>query len=99
MLTVFQNQSEIRRFCEKMQVKRLYLTGQVVNDPDLNPLCLEFLVAFENPETPAYFELYYGLCNALEELFGLQIYLTDIDRITNPAVLKNLNRNRELLYP
>ncbi len=99
MLTVFQNQSEIRQFCEKMKVKRLFLTGQVVNDPDLSPLCLEFLVEFENPDTPNYFELYYGLCNALEQLFGLPIYLTDIDRITNPAVRKNLNQNREQLYP
>lgn len=99
MLFVFQNQSLIRKCCDKHGVKSLSLIGDALHDPDAQPEAWEYLVEFEGAENPTEAPRYFALLQDLESMTELPVRLTDLGQIANPAVRKNLILRREVLYP
>ena|SRR3990172_3986905 len=95
---VQQQMTAIVDLCRRFQVARLELFGSAVRggfDPSRSDL--DFLVEFA-PATSGFADRYFGLLDALEELFGRNIDLVETKAITNPFFLQSVCQARELLY-
>ena len=74
---------ELEQLCRRFHVRRLDLFGSASSD-DFNPARsdLDFLVEFE-PEASS-FDIYFGLKELLEALFGRSVDLVEPSAIRNP---------------
>ena len=59
---------------------------------------LDFLVTFDDLRPNEYAESYFGLLEALQELFQKPIDLVVPSAVKNPYFLKEIGRTRTLLY-
>ena len=91
---------EVEALCRRFGVRRLELFGSAVNANAFRPgeSDLDFLVEFEGPERPGYAERYFGLLEALEELFGTPVDLVVASAVRNPHFRAAVDRTRSLLY-
>lgn len=90
---------ELSRVCERFIVRRLELFGSAADgsfEPDTSDL--DFLVEFLPLEAGGHFDAYFGLRDALEDLFGRSVDLVMTRAIRNPYFLKAVNRSRTVLY-
>jgi predicted nucleotidyltransferase len=96
-MLLFQNIHAIRNICKDCLVSKLYATGSIVNDPDLDPQELELVVEFNSSTGDSYFHYFYALNSQLEELLNKRITLTDLNQLKNPAIKTRILNNSELL--
>lgn len=96
-MLLFQNIHAIRNICKECLVSKLYATGSIVNDPDLDPQELELVVEFNSSTGDSYFHYFYTLSNELETLLNKRITLTDLNQLKNPAIKSRILNNSELL--
>ena len=77
------HREELEQLCRRFHVRRLDLFGSASSD-DFNPARsdLDFLVEFE-PEASS-FDIYFGLKESLEALFGRSVDLVESSAIRNP---------------
>ncbi|MGB3969370.1 MAG: nucleotidyltransferase domain-containing protein [Planctomycetota bacterium] len=90
--------TEIRALCRRFGVQRLTLFGSATT-PAFDPASsdLDFLVDFDsNPHDLA--NRYFGLVEALEELFQRPVDLVETRAITNEFFRAGAARTSELLY-
>jgi predicted nucleotidyltransferase len=89
---------EIRPVCERFHVKRLELFGSAAGD-DFDSTCsdLDLLVEFEEMGA-GHFDTYFGLLEALQDLFGRPVDLVVARSIRNPYFLQGIESSRTLLY-
>ena len=90
---------EVAALCCRHSVKRLELFGSAANgefDPATSDL--DFLVEFL-PLTPArHADAYFGLLEALQDLFGREVDLVEARAVSNPYVLDSINQSRTVIY-
>lgn len=96
-MLLFQNIHAIRNICKDCLVSKLYATGGIVTDPDLDPQELELLVEFSDTTGDSYFHYFYTLSNQLEELLSKRITLTDLNQLKNPVIKSRMLNSSELL--
>jgi uncharacterized protein len=85
--------------CRRFRVQRMDLFGSAVR-ADFDPARsdLDFLVVFE-PCTPSeHYDRYFGLLEALQELFKRRIDLVEPQTVSNPIVRRDIERSRVALY-
>lgn len=90
---------ELARLCSQRHVRRLELFGSAATgrfDPVRSDL--DFLVEFEDLQPAEYAEDYFGLLHALEDLFEKSIDLVTVRSLTNPYLVREIERDRTLLY-
>jgi uncharacterized protein len=94
-----QQRAQITRLCIRYQVRRLAIFGSAVSD-DFNALDsdLDFAVEFAPLSPFEHSECYYGLSQALEELFQRSIDLVEYRPIRNPYFLRALVESQVMLY-
>ena len=78
-------------------VSNLYATGSIVNDPDVKPTDLEFLVEFNESTGDSYFHYFYSLQNQLVDLLQMQVQLIDLNQLKNPNIKARMLQNSECL--
>ncbi len=88
----------VRRLCRAFGVQRLTLFGSAATDRfDVATSDLDFLVEFDgNPVGLA--DRYFGLVEALEDLFERPVDLVETRAITNEYFRAGIARASELLY-
>jgi predicted nucleotidyltransferase len=59
---------------------------------------LDFLVEFLAMSPTDHADAYFGLLNALKELFGRGVDLLEVKAIDNPYLLESIDQNRVELY-
>jgi predicted nucleotidyltransferase len=96
-MLLFQNIHAIRNICKDCLVSKLYATGSIVNDPDVDPHELELVVEFSPSTGDSYFHYFYNLSSQLEELLNKRITLTDLNQLKNPSIKSRILNNSELL--
>ena len=85
--------------CVQYQVERLELFGSATGkDFDSNTSDLDFLVEFISSSPQEHARCYFGLLEALPDLFERSIDLVETKAITNPYFIQSINQNRTLLY-
>jgi predicted nucleotidyltransferase len=96
-MLLFQNIHAIRNICKECLVSNLYAIGSIVNDPDVQPTELEFLVEFNQSTGDSYFHYFYSLQNQLADLLQMQVQLTDLNQLKNPNIKARMLQNSECL--
>ena len=96
---VQEKMAELTALCRRFQVVRLELFGSAAKQGSFDPgrSDIDFLVEFA-PATSGFADRYFGLLEALEELFGRHVDLVETKAITNRFFLQSVSRSCELLY-
>lgn len=90
---------EITALCRRYHVAQLALFGSAATgEYDDGHSDLDFLVEFQQPALDDYANAYFGLLEALEELFGVPVDLVVRSAIKNPYFLQSVELTRTPLY-
>jgi predicted nucleotidyltransferase len=93
------HQQELEALCARFGVRRLELFGSAAGgsfDPGSSDI--DFLVELKSTSRGELVDRYFGLLEALEELFGRPIDLVMAGAIKNPYFLQVIESSRTLLY-
>jgi predicted nucleotidyltransferase len=95
-----QHRTEIAALCRRFGVKRLDVFGSAARGADFDPARsdVDLLVEFEQMSPGAYADAYFGLKEALEEVFGRGVDLVSDAAVRNPFFRRGIERNKTLLY-
>jgi hypothetical protein len=95
---VEERRDELAAICRRFGVRRLELFGSAATDGfDSERSDLDFLVEFD-PDPNRRADRYFGLLEALEELFGRPVDVVEIGAIRNPYFLTAIEASRTLLH-
>jgi hypothetical protein len=94
------NREAIKDLCTRYQVRRLEVFGSALTVKSFHTerSDVDFLVEFLPLRQGEYADTYFGLLEALEELFDRHVDLVMAGAIKNPYFLESVNRNRKVLY-
>ncbi len=101
MISLIVNHREaLHRLCEQFRVRRLELFGSAANGRDFRAEAsdLDFLVEFLPLQPGEFADAYFGLLEALQQLFGRSVDLVMVGAIKNRYFLEAVNESRTLLY-
>lgn len=94
-----QHRSEVETICRRFGVRRLDLFGSGVAHRTLPELGdLDFVVEFAPPTGPGYADRYFGLKEALEDLFKKPVDLVVASAITNPYFREAVEKTKAPVY-
>ncbi|HEX9844454.1 MAG TPA: nucleotidyltransferase domain-containing protein [bacterium] len=90
---------ELGQLCQRFHVRRLELFGSATADRfDAARSDLDFLVEFLPLQPAEHSEAYFGLLEALQDLFRRSVDLVELGAIRNPYFRSSVERSRVLLY-
>ena len=94
------NYEALKALCVQYRVQRLELFGSALTDSNFDPekSDLDFLVEFLPLRQGEYADAYFGLLEAVENLFKRHIDLVMTGAVKNPYFLEAINKNRKVLY-
>lgn len=93
------HREELNQLCQRFQVSRLELFGSAATgDFEESSSDLDFLVDFHPMSPGSHARAYFGLLEALREMFQCNIDLVEIGAIRNPYFQASVDRTRLLLY-
>jgi len=98
MKLIADKQPQIAALCKKHHVEALSLFGSVASGEATKESDIDFLVTFGQVDILKYADNYYELQTSLELLLGRKVDLISEKSITNPYLLKSINRNRTVVY-
>jgi predicted nucleotidyltransferase len=93
------HRAALEELCRRYGVRRLFLFGSAARD-DFDPgrSDVDLLVEFEALAPGRYADAYFGLREALEDLFGRDVDLVALSAVRNPYMKADIERTRTLLY-
>jgi predicted nucleotidyltransferase len=96
---VAQRQAELESLCRRRHVRRLELFGSAATGGHrAGHSDLDFLVEFEPLLPGTYADTYFGLLDALEQLFEQPVDLVVASAIRNPYFRQSVEQSKALLY-
>ena len=100
MLAIIQdNQQAIAQLCRQHHVDRLELFGSAADGTFTPDSDLDFLIQFNRSPDLSPFDQYFGLLLALKDLLGRDIDLIEPATVTNPFMLKAIQRSpKQVVY-
>ena len=84
--------------CLQYQVRSLEVFGSAATGKLLDDSDLDFLVDFRPVDSMSLADQYFGLLQALEELFGRRVDLLTRRSLRNPYFIDSVEKTRQLLY-
>ena len=95
-----ENYESLKRLCKQYRVKRFEVFGSSLTGEGFDPenSDLDFLVEFLPLQPGEHANAYFGLLEALQDLFSRSIDLVETKAIRNPYFLEFINKSRELIY-
>jgi len=90
----------LTKLCQQFRVEKLELFGSALgmDNFDVEKSDIDFLVEFQPMEASAHAKAYFGLLEALINLFKRHVDLVETKAIKNPYLLDSINRSRRVLY-
>lgn len=98
MNLVESNISKIKVLCEKHKVNKLFVFGSILTNRFNDNSDVDFIVDFDKKNIKDYFDNYFDLKYALEELFKRNVDLLEEQTIKNPHLKKNVDETKALIY-
>ena len=96
---VAKQRHELRRLCLRYGVQRLSLFGSAASGTHSQEKSdLDFLIEFSPTALAGYADAYFGLLEALEQLFGTTVDLVVESAIRNPYFLESVERTRTPIF-
>jgi predicted nucleotidyltransferase len=96
---VEEKRRQLAELCLRHHVRRFELFGSAAAgrfDPARSDL--DFLVEFQDLPPAEYAQSYFALLHALEDLFDRPIDLVTVRSLTNPYFVREIERDRTVLY-
>ena len=94
-----QKRTELEQLCARYQVRRLALFGSAAGDDfDMLRSDLDFAVEFVPFSPSEHSKSYFGLMQALEDLFLRSVDLVEYGPIRNPYFRRALEESQVMLY-
>ncbi len=95
-----ENYESLKRLCKQYRVKRFEVFGSALTGDGFDPKNsdLDFLVEFLPLQPGEHADAYFGLLEALQDLFTRSIDLVETKAIRNPYFLESINQNRKEIY-
>ena len=84
--------------CLQYQVRSLEVFGSAATGKLRDDSDLDFLVDFRPIDSMSLADQYFGLLQALEELFGRRVDLLTRRSLRNPYFIDSVEKTRQLLY-
>lgn len=94
-----QRRAEVAALCSRFGVQRLEVFGSAANgafDPAHSDI--DFLVEFSQDDAGSLFHRYFGLQEALKQLFGRKIDLVTASALKNLYFIAAVNQSRQSIY-
>jgi predicted nucleotidyltransferase len=96
---VDQHRDQVATLCQHYGVRRLELFRSAASsDFDPRRSDLDFLVDFGPSGDQDLFHRYFGLNEALEQLFGRKVDLVMVGALKNSYFIESVNKTRQLVY-
>lgn len=92
------NIKKIKALCRKHNVARLFVFGSVLTDRFNEESDIDFVVDFDRDKVTDYFDNYFNLKYALEDLFNRKVDLLEEQTIRNPYLKKSVDQIKALIY-
>lgn len=92
------NIKKIKALCKKHKVIRLFVFGSVLTDRFNEESDIDFVVDFDRENITDYFDNYFNLKYALEDLFKRKVDLLEEQTIRNPYLKKSVDQTKTLIY-
>ncbi|MDH3718927.1 MAG: nucleotidyltransferase domain-containing protein [Planctomycetota bacterium] len=91
---------ELTELCRTYHVRQLELFGSATLAERFDPRTsdLDFLVEFEPADQMNPADQYFGLWEALKDLFGRDVDLVTVRSLRNPYFIRSVNASREPVY-
>lgn len=86
---------EIETLCKKHKVTRLFVFGSILTDRFNEE---SDIVDFDRESVTDYFDNYFNLKYALEDLFNRKVDLLEEQTIRNPYLKKSIDQTKTLIY-
>lgn len=93
-----QRKIDLQALCRQFGVRRLDLFGSAATESDLAARDLDFLVDLGELPPTEYAEAYFGLLEALEQMFSRPVDLVTAPSVRNPFFKQRLEQTRSMLY-
>ncbi len=96
---IAKHRAAVASICRRFHVARLELFGSAVTgDFDPSRSDLDFVVTFADVPPAARFDAFFGLQQALADLFQRPVDLVEAGAPRNPYFLRRLNESRRTVY-
>ena len=94
------NRNALEELCVKFRVRRLEVFGSASTGRnfDAENSDLDFLVEFQTLKPGEHANAYFGLLDALENLFNRHVDLVMPRAVKNRYFIESINNNREVFY-
>lgn len=92
------NIKKIKALCKKHKVIRLFVFGSVLTDRFNEESDIDFVVDFDRENVTDYFDNYFNLKYALEDLLKRKVDLLEEQTIRNPYLKKSVDQTKTLIY-
>lgn len=90
--------SDIKKLCERHNVKSLYVFGSILTDRFNSESDIDLIVDFSNMEVEDYADNYFDFKFSLQDILKRPIDLLEEKAIKNPYFKQSVNQQRQLIY-
>jgi len=97
---IAEKSAEIAAICERVGVRKLEVFGSAARGDDFDPVKsdADFLVEFFPSARRGWLAEYFELREQLSALLNLSVDLVEPVAVTNPYLLEEINRDREMIF-
>lgn len=98
MRSVEVHKDSIEQLCKEHNVAKLYIFGSAATDSLTENSDVDVLVRFKQIDLSKYFINYSDLKEKLQRLFNRQVDLIEEQTLSNPYLIKSIDRTKQLIY-
>jgi predicted nucleotidyltransferase len=98
MKLVEKNIKQLEELCDTYHVETLHLFGSATTEKFSTNSDIDLLVKFKPFNIESYFNNYTLFKEKLKDLFQRKIDLVEEQTLTNPILIKSINKSKELIY-
>lgn len=98
MSFIEQYQSQISELCKTYNVETLYVFGSVQSQTMNENSDVDLLVKFKSFNIAKYFQNYIDFKTSLQNLFKRKVDLVEEQTLSNPYLIKSIDKNKALIY-
>lgn len=98
MKLINNNIQKIIDLCKKHKVRKLFVFGSILTNRFNDESDVDLVVDFNKSEVSDYFDNYFDLKYALEDILGRKVDLLEEQTIKNPFLKKEVDSTKALIY-
>ena len=98
MNLIDEHKNKIIQLCDTHHVETLYVFGSVSTNTLSETSDVDLLVKFKKFNISNYFQNYMDFKQSLQKIFNRDVDLVEEQTLSNPFLIKSINKNKSLIY-